>query len=140
MCIRDSITSTAFAVLFLVRSSEIISLPPAEGGTVGGRGLVPGVLRRTNNGQIVDSQAEQDLGAMIALLKENENLSSEQLERINASLKKQIVEFRNQNAKSRAEVQAFLRSMVGARNYYRRLIAVRFLAGEQDMDLSLIHI
>ena len=132
--LTSDITSTAFAVLFLVRSSEIISLPPAEGGTVGGRGLAPGVLRRTNNGQIVSSQAEQDLGAMIALLKENENLSSEQLERINASLKKQIVEFRNQNAKSRAEVQAFLRSMVGARNYYRRLIAVRFLAGEQDMD------
>ena len=127
-------TSTAFAVLFLVRSSEIISFPPAEGQTNGAIGFGDGVLRRTNNGKIVDSQAEQDLGAMIALLKENETLSSEQLERINESLKKQIVEFRNQDEKSRAEVQAFLRSMVGARNYYRRLIAVRFLAGEQDMD------
>ena len=127
-------TSTAFAVLFLVRSSEIISFPPAEGQTNGAIGFSEGVLRRTKNGKIVDSQAEQDLGAMIALLKENEKLSSEQLERINESLKKQIVEFRNQDEKSRAEVQAFLRSMVGARNYYRRLIAVRFLAGEQDMD------
>jgi len=127
-------TSTAFAVLFLVRSSEIISLPPAEGQTNGGSGFGDGTLRRTKNGTIVDSQAEQDLGTMIALLKDQENLSSEQLERINASLKKQIVEFRNQDAKSRAEVQAFLRSMIGARNYYRRLIAVRFLAGEQDMD------
>ena len=127
-------TSTAFAILFLVRSSEIISLPPAEGATEGDIGFGDGVLRRTDDGKIVDSQAEQDLGAMIALLKDNDKLSSEQLERINASLKKQIVEFRNQDAKSRAEVQAFLRSMVGARNYYRRLIAVRFLAGEQDMD------
>ena len=127
-------TSTAFAVLFLVRSSEIISLPPAEGGTVGGRGLGVGTLRQTSNGQIVDSQTEQDLGSLLALLKDDDKLSSEQLERINSSLKKQIVEFRNQDAKSRAEVQAFLRSMVGARNYYRRLIAVRFLAGEQDMD------
>ena len=132
--LTSAATSTAFAVLFLVRSSEIISLPPAEGQTNGGRGFGVGVLRRNENAQIVDSQAEQDLGAMIALLKENEKLSSEQLERINASLKKQIVEFRNQDEKSRAEVQAFLRSMVGARNYYRRLIAVRFLAGEQDMD------
>ena len=132
--LTSEVTSTAFAVLFLVRSSEIISLPPAEGQTNGDIGFGDGVLRRTNTGKIVDSQAEQDLGAMIALLKENETLSSEQLERINESLKKQIVEFRNQDEKSRAEVQAFLRSMVGARNYYRRLIAVRFLAGEQDMD------
>ena len=128
------VSATAFAVLFLVRSSEIISLPPAEGEMAGGTGFGPGVLSRSDNGNVVSSEAEQNLGAMIALLKDNEKLSSEQLERINESLKKQIVEFRNEDEKSRAKVQAFLRSMVGAKNYYRRLIAVRFLAGEQDMD------
>ena len=100
----------------------------------GGTGFGSGVLSRSDNAKIVSSEAEQNLGAMIALLKDNEKLSSEQLERINESLKKQIVEFRNEDEKSRAKVQAFLRSMVGAKNYYRRLIAVRFLAGEQDMD------
>lgn len=128
------VSATAFAVLFLVRSSEIISLPPAEGEMAGGTGFGSGVLSRSDNAKIVSSEAEQNLGAMIALLKDNEKLSSEQLERINESLKKQIVEFRNEDEKSRAKVQAFLRSMVGAKNYYRRLIAVRFLAGEQDMD------
>ncbi len=127
-------SATAFAVLFLVRSSEIISLPPAEGQMAGNKGFGEGVLKRTKSGKVLSSEAEQDLSTMISLLKDNDTLSSEQLARINESLKKQIVEFRNQDEKSRAEVQAFLRSMVGAKNYYRRLIAVRFLAGEQDMD------
>ena len=130
----DTVSATAFAVLFLVRSSEIISLPPAEGATLGGEGFGTGILRRTDGAKIVGSEAEQNLSSMIELLKANETLSSEQLAKINESLKKQIVEFRNKDAKSRAEVQGFLRSMVGAKNYYRRLIAVRFLAGEQDMD------
>ena len=126
--------STAFAVLFLVRSSEIISLPPAEGAQAGGLGFGDGTLTRSDGAQIVSSEAEQNLSEMIKFLKDNETLSSEQLQKINDSLKKQIVEFRNKDSQSRAEVQGFLRQMVGAQNYYRRLIAVRFLAGEQDMD------
>ena len=125
---------TAFAVLFLVRSSEIISLPPAEGATTGGEGFGDGTLTRTDGAKIVSSEAEQNLAEMMKSLQNNQNLSSEQLQRINESLKKQIVEFRNKDDKSRAEIQGFLRQMVGAKNYYRRLIAVRFLAGEQDMD------
>lgn len=127
-------TGNAFAILFLVRSSEIINVPPAEGPSVGGRGFGGGTLSLTNNATIASSSTEKNLNQMIDLLKDGDNLSSEQLKMINDNLKKQIVEFRNKDAKSRAEVQAFLRSMVGARNYYRRLIAVRFLAGEQDMD------
>ena len=71
---------------------------------------------------------------MMKSLESNNKLSTEKLRQINDSLKKQIVEFRNEDDKSRAKVQGFLRQMVGAKNYYRRLIAVRFLAGEQDMD------
>lgn len=127
-------TGNAFAILFLVRSSEIINIPPAEGPSIGGSGFGTGTLRLTSNATIASSNAEKNLNEMIELLKEGDKLSSEQLKAINDSLKKQIVEFRNKDAKSRAEVQAFLRSMVGAKNYYRRLIAVRFLAGEQDMD------
>ena len=82
----------------------------------------------------MSSEAEQNLGEMMKTLKNNQNLSSEKLAQINAALKKQIIEFRNQDDKSRAAVQGFLRQMVGDRNFYRRLIAVRFLAGEQDMD------
>ena len=117
-----------------MRSSEIINVPPAEGPSIGGRGFGGGTLTLTNNATIASSSTEKNLNQMIDMLKDSDNLSSEQLKMINDNLKKQIVEFRNKDAKSRAEVQAFLRSMVGARNYYRRLIAVRFLAGEQDMD------
>ena len=130
----NSISTTAFAVLFLVRSSEIISLPPAEGASNGGKGFGDGTLTRTEGATIVSSEAEQNLVEMMKSLQSNEKLSTEKLRQINDSLKKQIVEFRNEDDKSRAKVQGFLRQMVGAKNYYRRLIAVRFLAGEQDMD------
>ena len=132
--LASATSGTAFAVLFLVRSSEIISLPPAEGAMRGGEGFGDGTLERSDDGQIIDSEAEQNLAEMMKSLQKNETLSSKDLERINDSLKKQIIEFRNQDNKSRAEVQGFLRQMVRAKNYYRRLIAVRFLAGEQDMD------
>ena len=69
-------------------------------------------------------EAKRNLREMIQQL---ENNSDE-------SIKKQIADFRNDDKNSPAEVQSFLREMVGAKNYYRRMIAVRILAGQQDMD------
>ena len=63
-----------------------------------------------------------------------EDVSQDELAALTSSLKKAIVEFKQQDDKSRGEIRSFLRSMLSARNFYRRLIAVRFLAGEQDMD------
>jgi hypothetical protein len=60
--------------------------------------------------------------------------SQAQLQDLSDSLKKQIVEFRQKDDKSRGEIKAFLQSMISAENYFRRLISVRFLAAEQDMD------
>lgn len=126
-------SASAFAILFLVRSSEIINLPPAESRSLGSKGFQDGTLK-SEGGRIRSNSAAQNLSDMMGMLEEGESLSTAQLQAINASLKKQIVEFRNQDDKSRAEIKGFLRSMIGAKNYYRRLIAVRFLAGEQDMD------
>ena len=63
--------------------------------------------------------SEQSLSEMLKMLKEYD-LSPEKLVEINQSLKKQIVEFRNQDENSKADIQRFLRKMVGEKNYYRR--------------------
>lgn len=132
---RESpVIATSFAVLVLVRSSEVITNPPRTARMLGGEGFPQdSVLREGNNGVIKTVKAEKDLSDMIDMMKEGE-ASQEQLQDLADSLKKQIVEFRQKDDKSRGEIKAFLKSMISARNYFRRLIAVRFLAGEQDMD------
>lgn len=123
---------TAFAVLFMVRSSEVINLPIAEAELNGDIGFQTGALRQDSSGKISGGDAEKNLADTLALMKEG--ATDEQLREVTQTLKKQIGEFRQRDDKSRGEIKSFLRSMIGASNYYRRLIAVRFLAGEQDMD------
>ena len=130
---ESSVHATAFAVLFMVRSSELINLPISEGVLNGGIGFKSDtVIRQDANGKIRGLEAEKNLSDLLGMLKEG--ATQEQLKEIADSLKKQIVEFRKKDDKSRGEIKAFLRSMIGAKNYFKRLIAVRFLAGEQDMD------
>jgi hypothetical protein len=124
--------ATSFAVLFLVRSSEVLSQPSSDSELVGGVGFPKDAPLRMVRGEIVSSEAEKNLADMLDLMKED--LSNEELANLTRSLKKAVVEFKNKDNKSRGEIKSFLRGMVSARNYFRRLIAVRFLAGEQDMD------
>jgi len=130
---ESSVHATAFAILFMVRSSELINLPVSESVLNGGQGFKEDVvIRQGDDGKIRGLEAEKNLGDLLSMLKEG--ATQEQLQEVSDSLKKQIVEFRKKDDKSRGEIKAFLRSMIGAKNYFKRLIAVRFLAGEQDMD------
>ncbi len=133
--IRESpLVATSFGVLVLVRSSEVITSLPATSTAIGGEGFkTDAVLREGKNGVIRQVEAEKNLSDLLEMMKEGE-ASQSQLQDLADSLKKQIVEFRQKDDKSRGEIKAFLQSMISARNYFRRLIAVRFLAGEQDMD------
>ena len=58
----------------------------------------------------------------------------DRLELLSSSIKSAIREYQTQPEKSRGQARAFLRSLVSDKNYYKRLIAVKFLAGEQDLD------
>lgn len=126
--------ATAFALLFMVRSSQIINFPPANTTLNGGNNFATDSNIRDEGGRIGETRAEQNLQSMLDMLGDDKKATEAQLKRINSALKKQIVAFKQQDNKSKGEVKAFLRSMVGANNYYRRMIAVRFLAAEQDMD------
>lgn len=125
--------ATAFALLFMVRSSEVINLPIVKGPMDGDIGFKKdAVLVQDDRGRVKSVDAEKNLGDLLEMLKDGAN--DEQMRELSNSLKKQIVEFRKKGDKDRGQIKAFLRSMIGAKNYFRRLIAVRFLAGEQDMD------
>ena len=133
--LAPEVVNTAFAVLFLVRSSEILSLPPSSSSLAGGNDLARlsgKKLKELKGGQIQSSEASQNLNELLDSL--NQDLSAEQLATLTDSLKTAIRDYQNRPETSRTEAQGFLRLLVKDKNYYKRLIAVRFLAGEQDLD------
>ncbi len=125
--------NTALYVLFLVRASEVISLPPV-GSTLNGFDEIPdGPIKQQKNGIIVSSEAEKSLQGLISALSDD-SLNDQQLRQISDAMKRAIREFKTSGEKSRGEITAFLKTMISEKNYYRRLVAIKFLAGEQDMD------
>ena len=127
--------NTSFAIMFMVRSSEILSLPPAGSELAGGKGLskLSGKkLKKQVNGQIQAERNSKDLNALLKDL--GQDLSDDQLEDLADSIKDAISEYQNRPEKSRGSTRAFLKSLVKDPNYFKRLIAVEFLAGEQDLD------
>lgn len=133
--VSTSDVNTAFAVLFLVRSSEVLSLPPSISSLAGGNDLASlkgQKLGELKSGQIQTSEASQNLDQLLNSL--NDDATPEQLAALTDSLKSAIKDYQNQPETSRSEAQSFLRSLVKDKNFYKRLIAVRFLAAEQDLD------
>lgn len=125
--------NTALSLLFLVRASEVISLPPVGGELRGGEGFGAGTLTQSKTGRIISSEAEKSLNDLINTLS-SESLDEQQLKQLTESMKRSIREFKSSGEKSRGEVTSFLKSMISDKNYYRRLIAIRFLSGQQTMD------
>lgn len=127
--------NTSFAIMFLVRSSEILSIPPAGSNLEGGGGLgktAGKTLRELKNGRIRAEETSKNLNELIENL--GGDLSNDQLELLSNSIKDAVREYQARPDKSRGQARAFLRSLVSDKNYYKRLIGVRFLAGEQDLD------
>ncbi len=127
--------NTSFAIMFLVRSSEILSIPPAGSNLEGGGGLgktAGKTLKKLKNGRVRAEETSKNLNELIENL--GEELTNDQLEYLSNSIKDAIREYQSQPEKSRGQARAFLRSLVSDKNYYKRLIAVKFLAGEQDLD------
>jgi hypothetical protein len=128
---ENKAVSTSFAILFLVRSSEVLSLPNAESETIGGLGFTDGILD-VRGANIIGGNPEKDINSMMKMLQEEP--TEEQLETLSQSMKAAIEEFNKMPDKSRSEIKSFLRTMIMADNDIRVKIAVRFLAAEQDMD------
>ena len=125
--------STGLAVLFLLRSSEVLVLPSSDSVLAGDIGFQNDVsLRIRNDGKIVSQQAIKGVEDIFALLDSDND--EEALQAIIEGMSFSIKEFVGDDAKSAGEKKAFLRGLVTNKNYFRRLVAVKLLAGEQDMD------
>ena len=131
--LATSYVNTAFAILFLVRSSEILVRPSADSELLGGEGFPEGEQLTEANGRIQSNSAQKDLSEQLDLLQAG-SLDDSDLQVLAKSMRKALNAFRNGDKNNRSSLEAFLRTMISDRNNYRRLISVRFLAGEQDLD------
>ena len=127
--------ATCFAVLFLVRSSEVLVAPSGEGNLAGGLGLKPDVRLdlAEGGGRIKSFDVVRGLEDVMDLLS-SEAIDEQQFELIQDSLSKTIGDLSNDQSKGRSAQIAFMRGLVSDRNYFRRLIAVQVLSRQQTLD------
>ena len=127
--------ATCFAILFLVRSSEVLVAPSGEGPLAGGLGLKPNVRLdlAEGGGRIKSFDVVRGLEDVMDLLS-SEAIDEQQFELIQDSLSKAIGDLSNDKSRGKSEQIAFMRGLVSDRNYFRRLIAVQVLSRQQDLD------
>ena len=126
---------TSFAILFLVRSSELLIMPSNSGGLNGGQGLMPNQKLVQENGNVKAIDAVKGIEDVMTLLKSG-TIDENQTELILDSLGPAITQFSSKENKSRGEQMAFLRGLVTDKNYFRRLIAIKLLARQQDIEVA----
>ena len=132
---ENAFYSTCFAVLFLVRSSEVLVPAGGEGNLAGGLGLKANVRLdlAQGGGRIKSFDVVRGLEDVMDLLG-SEDIDEQQFELIQDSLTKAISQVTEDKSRGRQAQIAFLRGLVSDRNYFRRLIAIRVLARQQDLD------
>lgn len=130
---ENQVNSTCLALLFLVRSSQILLKDPRQGPVVSNHNIwKDGILREGENGTVKVEKGVKEVADVLQLLREDTSI--EQMQDMLEELKPALIEFNRKEGKSRAEIVGFLRGLVTDPDAYRRLTAVRFLAGTQDLD------
>lgn len=124
---------TCFATLFLVRSSQVLMRDGGAGQIVGAQGFdLNTALKAKANGDMVTNAEVKTIDDVMDMLK---NTSTEDdLDKISQALGPAIKQFTEKEGKSRGEQMAFLRGLVTDENFNKRLVAIRFLASQQDLD------
>ncbi len=131
---RNLFESTCFAILFLVRSSEVLVLPGGQGLTNGGEGLKSNVrIDLDPGGKIKTFDVVRGLEDVLELL-DADDIDEQQFELMQDSLVKAITQLSENKTRSQREQLSYLRGLVSDRNYFRRLVAVRLLSRQQNMD------
>ena len=130
----ESVTAaTGLAILFLVRSSQLLMIESASGDMIGGQGFPKNVVLKMSKGMdLIDNDLGKGIADVVKLVQEAD--SQDQLEMILPILGPAIKQLTEDTSKSRGEKMAFLRSLVMHEEMLRRLVAVKILASQQDLD------
>ncbi len=125
---------TCLATLFLVRSSQILLDDRNKGNLVLQTGNIfkPGVRLDKQGDQVVVQTETQGMEDVIRNL--SAGSSQEDLADMAYALGPAIRELTQKEGKTRGEQMGFLRGLVTEFDPFRRLIAVKFLASQQNLD------
>lgn len=124
---------TCFATLFLVRSSQVLMRDGSGGQIVGSRGFdVNTELTQKANGDMIVNSDVKTIDDVMDMLKNTD--TEDDMAKIAQALGPAIKQFTEKEGKSRGEQMAFLRGLVTDENFNKRLVAVRFLSSQQELD------
>ncbi|MDB4778205.1 hypothetical protein OAG68_01985 [bacterium] len=129
---EEEYVNTAFAVMFLVRASEVLVSQGNDGTVKGNKGFTLDKPIRFENGTVTSQDAIKGVDDVMAILKSDG--ADEDLELVAEAMTAAIGEMAANDNKSRNEQVAFLRGMLAHKSFERRKIAVKLLAGIQDID------
>jgi hypothetical protein len=125
--------NTALAVMFLVRASQVLVMEGGSGLVRGNKGFeLDKTIKFNKDGTVTSRDAIKGVEDVMSLLKDGG--ADEDPELVLAALGTAISEMSSKTDKSRNEQVAFLRSMLEHPKPSRRIIAVKLLAGVQDID------
>jgi hypothetical protein len=126
---RGPVISTAFATLFLLRSTRQTVELVSDGALVGGR-LLPSDLTKVKlvDGQVIGNQPRTDIGSLMELVESGESLDTDTMLAQLAG-----VRFGDDGEKKDEQLER-LKQMVSGRNYQARLLAVRALSDSGDLE------
>ena len=131
---ENSNVASAFSILFLVRASELLILPPTASKAGGNLGFQENVkYKQSGTGDVTAVDAVKGVNDVVTLLNDSE-LDEQSAELITSAMGLIVQDFQKKKGKSRNEQTAFLRGLMKDRNYFRRLVAVKVLARTQDFD------
>ncbi|MFM7741367.1 MAG: hypothetical protein ACKO9H_18360, partial [Planctomycetota bacterium] len=118
--------ATCLAILFLVRSSQILFVEGREGVTIGNDSLKPNTRIDMSNGTVTSSELGKGIDDVMNLIKKSGG--EEELEQLLPILGAAIRQLSEDPSKSRGEKMAALRALVLHEDNLRRLVAVKVLA------------
>ena len=125
--VEDKVT-TAFAVLFLVRSTELLAGDPRGGALQGGQGFGKGELRVRSDGSVVGREVEKSVTELLRLLDENPDMD---LDDYTSAMTKLVVSGDKEQQRKTIDT---MRSWISDYDVKRRFIAVKILSLSRDLD------
>ncbi|MEZ6094623.1 MAG: hypothetical protein R3C03_10360 [Pirellulaceae bacterium] len=123
--------STCRSILFLVRASEILMLDSLKGQISGNKGFKENTRLDNQGGTTTQAAVEGVQDVMNALANAK---SEDDIEIMLPAISQAISAFTSDPTKSRVEQKQFLQGLVTDEEWFRRKVAVRFLAASQDLD------
>lgn len=131
---ENTLVATSFAVLFLVRASELLITPSNDSLATGELGFRENEkLTMGAKGKVKASGIVKNVDDVLTMLGDS-NLDEARSEQIIEALGQAVDEFNKKKGKSRNEQIAFLRGLMRDKNFFRRSIAIKVLTRTSDFD------